>query len=111
MIGVKNVLLDCDGRVESKQFVVLSKGYTVTIPTHLRYELESGQEVIIYPEFEAIVIKKKEFESIENQAIVGRYGSLYIPKEIRKFKNLLPGTKFLIIGEQEGQSIRLIPCS
>lgn len=119
MVGVKNVLLESEKKhlkkigtwKETKQYVALTKASTVTIPINFRNELEPGQEVIIYSESESIVIRKKEYESIENQAIVGRYGSLYIPKEIRKFRNLQPGTKFMVIGEQKGKLIKLIPYS
>lgn len=94
---------------ETKEYVVLTKASTVKIPPNFRRELEPGQEVIIYLKSKAIVIKKKEYESIENQAIVGRYGSLYVPKEIRTVGNIKSGTKFAIVGEQDGKSIKLIP--
>ncbi|ASK61334.1 hypothetical protein CFK37_03675 [Virgibacillus phasianinus] len=97
---------------ENKHSVVLTKSFTITIPHDFRQEFGIGQEVIIYLKSNAIIIKKKDHETIENQAVISRKSSIYIPKEIRTLGKVQPGTEFVVIGERGDKLIRLVPyCS
>ncbi|MDX8362484.1 MULTISPECIES: hypothetical protein [Bacillaceae] len=99
-------------RKKENKIIFITKGYAVTIPKKLRdfCNMEPGQVVdVYYSDMWIEITSNRRNESLENQVVVGSRGSIYIPKEIRKFTNINESTKFKICINENLKSIKLIP--